>query len=151
MCSSVHCADLPAAHIFPVRFPAQLSGHSGILAFWHSGILAFWHSGVMPTDKAAPQSQPAIDHNSRRLESPLPAPRPPTALGCAPHWRVRFVMCGGLLGYCRSEFGVNRECSESELCQRERYFYSLGVVNVPRIKDSSIAHDSVFMFFQVYV
>ena len=50
-------------------------------------------------------------------------------------------MCGGLLGYCRSEFGVNRECSESELCQRERYFYSLGVVNVPRIKDSSIAHD----------
>ena len=52
-------------------------------------------------------------------------------------------MCGGLLGYCRSEFGVNRECSESELCQRERYFYSLGVVNVPRIKDSSIAHDTL--------
>ena len=60
-------------------------------------------------------------------------------------------MCGGLLGYCRSEFGVNRECSESELCQRERYFYSLGVVNVPRIKDSSIAHDNFSPTFSGHV
>ena len=46
---------------------------------------------VRPRVRRRPRSQLAFDDKSRPLESPLPTPRPPIALGCAPHWQVRFM------------------------------------------------------------